>query len=67
MCLQVKITFIKCLSILFHVDNIGVLGTVSHMAKTCALRMTPTKLYFILADNAALGGVSIWCELIQVC
>lgn len=35
------------------------------MAKTCALRMTPTKLYFILADNAALGGVSIWCELIQ--
>lgn len=42
-----------------------VLGTVSHMAKTCALRMTPTKLYFILADNAALGGVSIWCELIQ--
>ncbi|RMX52527.1 hypothetical protein pdam_00015540 [Pocillopora damicornis] len=42
-----------------------VLGTVSHMAKTCALRMTPTKLYFILADNAALGRVSIWCELIQ--
>lgn len=42
-----------------------VLGTVSRMAKTCALRMTPTKLYFILADNAALGGVSIWCEVTQ--
>jgi len=35
------------------------------MAKTCALRMTPTKLYFILADNATVGGVSIWCELTQ--
>lgn len=42
-----------------------VLGTVSRMAKTSALRMTPTKLYFILADNAALGGVSIWCEVTQ--
>ena len=32
----------------------------------CALRLTPTKLYFILTDNAAVGGVSIWCELTQV-
>ena len=44
----------------------GVLGTISRMAKMCALRLTPTKLYFILTDNAAVGGVSIWCELTQV-
>ena len=44
----------------------GVLGTISRMAKTCALRLTPTKLYFILADTSAIGGVSIWCELKQV-
>ena len=46
---------------------VGVLGTISRMAKTCALRMTPTKLYFILTDSNAVGGVSIWCELTQVC
>ena len=44
----------------------GVLGTISRMAKMCALRLTPTKLYFILTDNTAVGGVSIWCELTQV-
>ena len=44
----------------------GVLGTISRMAKMCALRLTPTKLYFILTDHAAVGGVSIWCELTQV-
>ena len=46
---------------------LGVVTTVSHMAKNCALRLTPNKLYFILNDTAAQGGVTIWCEVNQVC
>ncbi|XP_028404655.1 checkpoint protein HUS1-like [Dendronephthya gigantea] len=42
-----------------------VVSTVSHMAKSCALRLTPNKLYFILNDTAAQGGVTIWCEVNQ--
>ncbi|EDO49542.1 predicted protein [Nematostella vectensis] len=42
-----------------------VLGTISRMAKTATLRLTPTKLYFIFADTVASGGISIWCELNQ--
>ncbi|KAJ7384136.1 DNA damage checkpoint control protein [Desmophyllum pertusum] len=57
---RAKIVDINCIQ---HFTR--VLGTISRMAKMCALRMTPTKLYFILADNAAVGGVSIWCELTQ--
>ena len=52
-------------TVIFLVVYSGVLGTISRMAKRCALRLTPTKLYFILTDNAAVGGVSIWCELTQ--
>lgn len=59
--------FLPYLTIFCTSSSLGVLGTISRMAKTCALRMTPTKLYFILADNATVGGVSIWCELTQVC
>lgn len=42
-----------------------VIATVSHMTKSCALRLTPEKLYFILNDSAAQGGVTVWCELNQ--
>ena len=42
------------------------IATVSHMTKTCALRLTPQKLYFIMNDSAAQGGVTIWCEVDQV-
>ena len=59
--------FLSYLTIFCTSLPLGVLGTISRMAKTCALRMTPTKIYFILADNATVGGVSIWCELTQVC
>ena len=45
---------------------LGVVTTVSRMAKNCALRLTPHKLYFILNDTAAEGGVKIWCEVNQV-
>ncbi|XP_073237036.1 checkpoint protein HUS1-like [Porites lutea] len=57
---RAKIVDINCIQ---HFTR--VLGTISRMAKMCALRLTPTKLYFILTDNAAVGGVSIWCELTQ--
>ena len=46
--------------------SVGVVSSVSHMAKSCALRLTPHKLYFILNDTAAKGGVKIWCEVNQV-
>lgn len=42
-----------------------VIATVSHMTKSCALRLTPAKIYFILNDSAAQGGVTVWCELNQ--
>jgi len=43
----------------------GVFATLSRMAKLCILRLTPDKLFFIFSETA--GGVSIWCELSQVC
>ncbi|KGL87987.1 Checkpoint protein HUS1, partial [Charadrius vociferus] len=42
-----------------------VINTIAKLAKTCTLRLTDSKLYFILADKAANGGVSMWCELCQ--
>uniref|UniRef100_A0A8C9FV23 Checkpoint protein n=1 Tax=Pavo cristatus TaxID=9049 RepID=A0A8C9FV23_PAVCR len=33
--------------------------------QTCTLRLTVNKLYFILSDRVANGGVSMWCELCQ--
>ncbi|XP_025919728.1 checkpoint protein HUS1 isoform X1 [Apteryx rowi] len=43
----------------------GVVNTVARLAKTCTLRLTADKLYFILSDKVANGGVSVWCELCQ--
>ncbi|KAK2154553.1 hypothetical protein LSH36_265g01028 [Paralvinella palmiformis] len=42
-----------------------VLITIAKLAKMCTLRITPNKLYFILSERVANGGVSIWCELMQ--
>lgn len=44
----------------------GVINTIAKLAKTCTLRLTVSKLYFILSDKVANGGVSMWCELCQV-
>lgn len=44
----------------------GVISTIAKLAKTCILRLTLNKLYFILSDKVANGGVSMWCELNQV-
>ncbi|XP_066096346.1 checkpoint protein HUS1 isoform X2 [Saccopteryx bilineata] len=38
---------------------------VAKLARACTLRISPCKLHFILADSAAGGGVSMWCELPQ--
>lgn len=39
---------------------------VAKLARACTLRIRPHQLNFILADSAAGGGVSMWCELPQV-
>ncbi|XP_068252694.1 checkpoint protein HUS1 isoform X4 [Nyctibius grandis] len=43
----------------------GVINTIAKLAKACTLRLTVSKLYFILSDKVANGGVSMWCELCQ--
>ncbi|XP_046852078.1 checkpoint protein HUS1-like isoform X2 [Xenia sp. Carnegie-2017] len=43
----------------------SVVSTVSHMAKMCALRLSPSTLYFIMNDTAAEGGATVWCEVNQ--
>ncbi|RXM95473.1 Checkpoint protein HUS1 [Acipenser ruthenus] len=51
--------------ILFYFFLLGVVNTISKLTKTCTLRLTTDKLYFILSDKVANGGVSMWCELSQ--
>ncbi|KAL8165891.1 UNVERIFIED_CONTAM: hypothetical protein K2H54_056587 [Gekko kuhli] len=39
--------------------------TIAKLTKTCAFHLTVDKLYFILSDKVADGGVGMWCELSQ--
>ncbi|XP_029142709.1 checkpoint protein HUS1 isoform X3 [Protobothrops mucrosquamatus] len=55
-----KIIDVGCLN---HFSR--VISTIAKLAKTCTLRLTLDKLYFILSDKVANGGVSMWCELNQ--
>nr|XP_025979379.1 checkpoint protein HUS1 isoform X2 [Dromaius novaehollandiae] len=57
---RAKIVDLACLNHFSRVVN-----TVARLAKTCTLRLTADKLYFILSDKVANGGVSVWCELCQ--
>ncbi|XP_036593260.1 checkpoint protein HUS1 isoform X3 [Trichosurus vulpecula] len=57
---RAKIVDLGCLNHFTRVSN-----TISKLAKTCTLRLSPDKLYFILSDKVANGGVSMWCELAQ--
>ncbi|XP_030065311.1 checkpoint protein HUS1 [Microcaecilia unicolor] len=57
---RAKIVDVSCLS---HFSRI--VNTISRLAKTCTLRLADDKLYFILSDKVANGGVSMWCELQQ--
>ena len=53
-----------CLYQLFSLA--GVVATIAKLTKSCILRLSTDKLYFILSERAANGGVSVWCELAQV-
>lgn len=44
----------------------GVVNTIAKLNKTCILRLTPDNLYFVLSGRVSSGGVSMWCELLQV-
>ena len=39
---------------------------VSKLSKSCVIRLTATKIYFILTENQLHGGTNLWCELPQV-
>ncbi|KAJ6662064.1 hypothetical protein lerEdw1_012911 [Lerista edwardsae] len=49
----------------YALKSAGVINTIAKLAKACTLRLTTDKLYFILSDKVANGGVSMWCELSQ--
>ncbi|KAJ1200133.1 hypothetical protein NDU88_003960 [Pleurodeles waltl] len=55
-----KIVDVSCLNHFTRVVN-----TIAKLTKSCTLRLTISKLYFILTDKVANGGVSMWCELSQ--
>ncbi|KAF4801491.1 Checkpoint protein HUS1 [Turdus rufiventris] len=57
---RAKIVDLACLN---HFSRI--INTIAKLAKTCILRLTVCKLYFILSDKVANGGASMWCELSQ--
>ncbi|XP_029445691.1 checkpoint protein HUS1 isoform X2 [Rhinatrema bivittatum] len=56
-----KIVDVSCLSHFTRIVN-----TITKLTKACTLRLTDDKLYFILSDKVANGGVSMWCELQQM-
>ncbi|KFO89480.1 Checkpoint protein HUS1 [Buceros rhinoceros silvestris] len=58
---RAKIVDLACLN---HFSR--VINTIAKLAKTCTLRLTVSKLYFILNDKVANGGVSMWCDLCQM-
>lgn len=57
---RAKIADAACLN---HFTRVSCM--VAKLARTCSLRIRPHTLNFILADSAAGGGVSMWCELPQ--
>ncbi|NXY85996.1 HUS1 protein, partial [Alcedo cyanopectus] len=57
---RAKIVDVACLN---HFSR--VINTIAKLAKTCTLRLTVSKLYFILSNKVANGGVGMWCELCQ--
>lgn len=42
-----------------------VISTIGRLAKSCTLRLTTKKIYFILSECSINGGIGIWCELLQ--
>ncbi|XP_055038210.1 checkpoint protein HUS1 [Misgurnus anguillicaudatus] len=58
---RAKIIDVGCLNHFTRVVN-----TVSKLTKSCVLRLTSDHLYFVLSGKISSGGVSMWCELLQV-
>lgn len=46
--------------------SIGVVNTITKLTKTCVVRLTVDNIFFVLSGKVANGGVSMWCELLQV-
>ncbi|CAM1324234.1 HUS1 (predicted) [Pycnogonum litorale] len=42
-----------------------VMQTISKLTKIIVMRLSPTKLCFVLNESTLSGGVSIWCEMNQ--
>uniref|UniRef100_A0A0B6Z858 Checkpoint protein n=1 Tax=Arion vulgaris TaxID=1028688 RepID=A0A0B6Z858_9EUPU len=55
-----KIVDVGCIQ---HFTNI--VSTISKLVKTCVMRITIDKVYFILSERIGDGGAQIWCELPQ--
>ncbi|XP_072910454.1 checkpoint protein HUS1 [Hemitrygon akajei] len=57
---RAKIVDVGCLNHFTRIVN-----TISKLTKTCILRLSSDKLFFILSDKVASGGVAMWCQLFQ--
>ncbi|TSK20260.1 Checkpoint protein HUS1 [Bagarius yarrelli] len=58
---RAKINDVGCLNHFTRVVN-----TVTKLTKACVVRFTVDNIYFVLSGKVANGGVSMWCELLQV-
>ncbi|XP_067861540.1 checkpoint protein HUS1 isoform X2 [Heptranchias perlo] len=58
---RAKMVDVGCLNHFTRIVN-----TISKLTKSCILRLTTDKLYFILSDKVASGGVAMWCQLFQI-
>lgn len=43
-----------------------IVATLTKSVKSCVLRLTPDKLYFVVVERGTVGGINVWCELTQV-
>jgi len=43
----------------------NIVGTISKLVKSCIMRITEDKVFFILAERVGDSGASVWCELNQ--
>ncbi|XP_062841775.1 checkpoint protein HUS1 isoform X2 [Trichomycterus rosablanca] len=58
---RAKINDVGCLNHFTRVVN-----TITKLTKTCVVRFTPDNIFFVLSGKVTNGGVSMWCELLQV-
>lgn len=51
---------------MFIIVSTGVVNTITKLTKTCVVRITVSNIFFVISGKVANGGVSMWCELLQV-